>query len=170
MNAIQKTAEGDIKGVLSQFGIGGTPLFTAMKTFGTSVMRNDPPKDAFSGIPLYKRIDEPIDKALKVSEYFWNLFAPSMLTRYGAMGYTFDIGKEDRYGRVVPAEQAIGRWFGVNLNEANPQLTAIVKKAKINALKDEYISVMLDPKISPEKKDNYAKRFQEEIQNILKGK
>ncbi len=170
MNAISGISSGDIKAPLTQFGIAGTPLLTTLKTFGTALARNEPPKDSFSGQPLYNRIDEPIDRALKVSEYFYNLFAPSMVTRYGALGETLDIGKEDRYGRTVEAEQAIGKWFGVNLKEANPQLAAIIKKAKINALKDEYMKIMIDPKISTEKKERYAERFQEEISQIMGGK
>jgi len=170
MNAISAISSGDIKAPLTQFGIGGTPALTTLKTFSSSAMRNEPPKDSFSGYPLYNRLDEPIDKALKVSEYFYNLFAPSMVTRYGALGDTLDIGKEDRYGRTVEAEQAIGKWVGINLKEANPKLAAIIKKAKINALKDEYMKIMIDPNISTEKKEGYAERFQEEIGQIMKGK
>jgi hypothetical protein len=170
MNAISSVSSGDIKAPLTQFGIGGTPALTALKTFSGAAIRNEPPKDSFSGNPLYNRLDEPIDKALKVSEYFYNLFAPSMVTRYGALGETLDIGKEDRYGRKVEAEQAIGKWAGINLKEANPKLAAIIKKAKINALKDEYMKIMIDPKISTEKKERYAQRFQEEIAQIMGGK
>lgn len=167
MNAISGVSGGDIKAPLVQFGIGGTPTLTVLKTFTSAAMRDDPPKDSFSGYPLYNRLDEPIDKALKTSEYFYNLFAPSMVTRYGALGYTLDIGKEDRYGRVVPAEQAIAKWFGVNLDEADPKLAAIVKKGKINALKDEYLKIMIDPKYSEKEREKYAKRFKEEIDKLI---
>ncbi len=170
LNAGSSLKEGDIKGALNQFGIGGTPLLTLFKTFTSSSMRNEPPKDAFSGYPIYNQLDTPLDKALKTSEYLYNQFAPSMLTRYGALGYTLDIGKEDRYGRIVPMQQAVGKLFGVNIHEANPQLAGIVQKAKLNALKDEYMKIMLDPKISVEKKERYAERFQEEINLIVEPK
>ncbi len=170
VQAISGLAEGDIKSPLTQFGVGGTPMITLAKTYTSSAIRNEPPRDAFSGYPIYNQLDDPLEKALKTSENLYNLFGPSMLSRYGALGYTFDIGKEDRYGRQVPAEQAVGKWVGVNLKEANPKLAAIVMKAKINALKDEYMKIMLDPNLSQERREKYARRFQIEIQNITGSK
>ena len=165
--ALSAIKEGDIKGALTQFGIGGTPIITLLKTFTSAGMRNEPPKDSFSGYPIYNQLDDPLTKALKASEYLYNQFSPSMLTRYGALGYTFDIGKEDRYGRTVPAEQAVGKLFGVNLHEANPKLAAIVKAAKIHALRDEYLKINMDPNLTLKQKEKYAKRFTTEIQNIV---
>jgi len=55
----------------------------------------------------------------------------------------------------------------VNLHEANPKLAAIVKAAKIHALRDEYLKINLDPNLTLKQKEKYAKRFTTEIQNIV---
>ena len=159
--------EGDIKSPFAQFGIGGTPMLTLLKTFTSATLRKEPPRDSFSGMPIYNRLDDPLTKSLKTSEYFYNQFAPSMLTRFGALGYILNIGKEDRYGRTISGQQAIGKLFGINLQVADPRLAAIVRKAKINALKDEYIRINLDPNLSSDQKKKYAKRFQKEIMAIM---
>ena len=138
-----------------------------MKTFGVAPLTNDPPKEPFSNQPIYNRLDPPYLKAGKTMEFFYNMFAPSMLTRYGAIGYTASIGKEDRWGRTIDLQQAIPRWFGVNLVEANPKVSGVALKAQINALRDEFIKIQADPNISPERKDKYRQRLLEEINDLL---
>jgi hypothetical protein len=168
MAAGSAVKNGQLNKLLADMGIASTPLLNIIKTFGSGILENEPPKDAYSGKPIYNKLDEPQEIAYKVSKYFYNQFAPSMLTEFGSLGYVFDIGEQDQWGRTVTPEQAFLRLAGINIQEANPQLANIVKKAKIEALKDELIKIMLDPKISDEKKERYKARFNEEIQIIMR--
>jgi len=168
IGAFQAAKEGNIKGVVGQMGIGGTPGLTLAKTFAVDPLRNDPPREPFSNQPIYNRLDPAPLKAAKTMEYLYSMMAPSMLTRYGALGYTFSIGKQDRWGRTIDPQQVAGRWFGVNLQEANPVVSASALKAQVNTLREELIKLQLDPNISPERKEKYKARFQEEIADLLK--
>ena len=164
----QAIKTGNVKNTVGQVGLWGTPMMNLAKTFAVNPLRDEPPKEPFSNQPIYNRLDPAYLKAAKTMEFFYNMMAPSMLTRFGALGYTASIGKEDRWGRKIDLQQAIPRWFGVNLQEANPKVSGVALKAQVNALRDEFIKIQSDPNISPERKDKYRQRLLEEINDLLK--
>ena len=174
-NAMQSIYKGGISGALGQLGVAASPLYNLVKTFAVGAIRDDPPKDPFFGSPIYNRLDSASVKMGKTTEYLINMFTPSMFALSffegenprGALGYTLAIGKEDKWGRQIDLTQALARWGGVNLIEANPKLANVIVKAKINALKDELIKIQGDPNISGETKEKYRQRFLEEINELL---
>ncbi len=129
---------------------------------------DDPPRDSFTGREIYNRLDSPAEKALKLSEWLYNKWAPTMLTREGAAGYTARAvtGEKDRYGRKVTPEQAVGRWMGVNIVSPTPMQAAVEKRAKISDLKAALYRALRDPNLKPAEKAELMNRFGAELKEV----
>jgi hypothetical protein len=167
LSASTNVAQGDVKGAISQLGIGGTPVLNVTKMFGTGVVGNKAPTDPYTGQPIYRTIDSASTKMTKTMEALYNLMAPGMLTRYGTLGYALDMGSEDRYGRKIGEIEPALRLMGINVNEPNARQAAVSRKAQVEAIKHELISVLLNPKMGDDEKAEYAARAQREILEIM---
>jgi hypothetical protein len=129
---------------------------------------DDPPRDSFTGREIYNQLDSPTEKALKLSEWLYNKWAPTMLTREGAAGYTARAatGEKDRYGRKITSGQAAGRWVGVNIVAPTPMQAAVERRAKVAQLKAALSRALRDPNLKSREKADLMKRFGNEIKEL----
>jgi ppGpp synthetase/RelA/SpoT-type nucleotidyltranferase len=157
---------GEIKEVVTDIGMGNPFLdvYSAMKT----VKGDAPPKDPFTGREIYNQLDDPSEKALKMAEWLYSKWAPTMLTRYGALGYTARAieGGKDIYGRAVTPGQAAGRWVGVNIVAPSPMQAIREKRARIMELRGSLARIMKDPSLSGEKKAQALRNFMEQVKQM----
>jgi hypothetical protein len=125
----------------------------------------------YFGTPIYNRVDPPHIKAAKTVEALAFTWAPSMLSRQGALGYTTKAitGEKDRWGREVTPGQAIGRWFGVNILTTSKTQTIAIKKAQINDVKNDLTRALRDPSLSKEKKQQMREEARKQIKDIRKN-
>jgi hypothetical protein len=135
---------------------------------GLSAREDQPPLHAYFGTPIYNELDPAPVKAAKFLEYMVNTWAPSMLTRQGALGYMgkLALGGEDRWGREVTAPQALGRWFGFNIVSVSPEQTRAEASVKIQDLRKEMARIEADPSRSDEEKAAYRARLNERLAEI----
>ena len=154
----------DVKKTIEGLGIGNPfmDIYTAFK----SAKGETPPKDPYSGIDMYNQLDSPETKAEKTLEWLYNKWAPSMLTRFGALGYSTRIGKKDKYGRTITFGQAMGRWFGINIFAPTSKQAILEKKYKIRQARTSLAKILKDSTKSKEEKRNARKRYIEEIRRI----
>lgn len=157
----------DVGDVMTGTGIGNPyiDIFTVMR----SMKGDTPPKDPFTNAAIYNQLDPPMMKMGKLCEWMYNKWAPSMLTRQGAAGYTASIGQQDKYGRTITPEQAAGRWVGVNIVSPTPKQVALERRGKLSELKSSLIRIMADPTISPERKRAAQIEYQEKGRKIVEG-
>lgn len=150
------------------FGIGNPLLdiYTISKT-----MRGDsPPKDPFTGRDVYNRLDTPTTKAVKTAEWVYNKWAPSMLTREGALGITqrYASGEKDKYGRKVTGPQAAGRWLGVNIIAPTPLQIAKERKFKESELKTSLMKIVKDPTVKLGEKERAMGEYRKQLGELRK--
>jgi hypothetical protein len=126
-------------------------------------------KDPFTEQQIVKELDSPSQQWLSIAEFIYNRFGPSMLSRYGAAGYTERVGEKDKWGRTVTPGQALGRWFGFNIVAVSPRQSLVIKKARIRELEKEFSKIRLDPSISLEEKKAAKRRLFELKRGIIKG-
>lgn len=129
----------------------------------------EPPLDPFTGVPIYGKLDSPQDQWLSIAEFLYNKWAPGMITRYGAAGYTESIGEKDKWGRTITPGQAVGRWFGFNIVSVSPKQTKVIKRAMIRDLKKELFRIRTDPSATKEEIQAAKERFKEQRKKILQG-
>lgn len=155
----------DIKGLTQDIGLGNPflDLYSVVKSMGD----NKPPTDPFTRQPIYNELDKPSEKWLKFSEWIYNKWAPSMLTRQGAGGFTARIGEKDKWGKTITPGQAVGKWFGFNITSISPQQTAAIKKSKKRGLEQELNRILRDPRISKEKKKEAVTELNKRIKEII---
>ena len=127
-------------------------------------------KDPFTQRDIASELDSPGGKFLKWNEFVYNKWAPSMLTRYGAAGYTARIGEEDKWGKTITPSQAAGRWLGWNMISVTPEQSAAMKKGEIKKLKTELYRKMTDPQLKEEEKDVYIETYSRKVNEIIEGK
>ena len=139
-------------------------IYTVIKT----TKDNDPPKDPYSGRPIYNQLDSPTDKAVKVSEWLYNKWAPTAFTQYGALGYTYKAatGEKDKYGRTASPGQAAGRWLGFNVVTPSPQQTAKERDYRKKQLAQSLSAVIKDPTKSKQEKEAAQKNFITEMNKL----
>jgi hypothetical protein len=132
---------------------------------GLSTREDQPPLHAYFGTPVYNELDPGWMKAAKYLEYMANTWAPSMLTRQGAIGYTGKaiMGTEDRWGRTVSLPQAAGRWFGLNIVSVSPEQSRAQVSVKIQELHKELSRIEANPSYSEEEKAAYRSRMNERL-------
>jgi hypothetical protein len=161
MATYRDVSEGNFGELTSDFGI-GNPLLDVY-TVAKTMKGDNPPKDPFTGKDIYNRLDSPTEKAVKTSEWIYNKWSPSMLTRQGAAGYTSKIGEKDRAGRTITPGQAAGRWLGFNIIAPTPEQAAKEAKYKNLDLKKSLSQILKDPTVEAEKKQRAIKEYQERI-------
>lgn len=142
--------------------------FLSMFYSGLSAREDQPPLHAYFGTPIYNDLDPGWMKAAKYLEYMANTWAPSMLTRQGAIGYTGKaiMGDEDRWGRSVSLPQAAGRWFGLNIVSVSPEQSRAQVSVKIQELHKELSRIEANPSYSEEEKEAYRSRMNERLADL----
>ena len=116
-------------------------------------------KDAFTGNQIVNPVDTPAKQWLSAFEYMFFKFAPSALSRYGALGYTVKVGNEDKWGRTITPIQAFGRWFGWNVITVSPAQTKAMRKAKLTELSKEFNRIRTNPAIPMKYKQKAKKQY-----------
>ena len=145
--------------------------FLSMFYTGLSTREDQPPLHAYFGTPIYNELDPGWMKAAKYMEYMANTWAPSMLTRQGAIGYTGKaiMGTEDRWGRSVSLPQAAGRWFGLNIVSVSPEQSRAQVSVKIQDLHKERARIEANPSYSEEEKAEYRSRMNEQLAELAEA-
>ena len=92
------------------------------------------PVNPYNGMPLYNSLDSGTMKAVKTVEWFYNMWAPSMLTRYGTLGKILTTGEEDRYGRTGTVGKAVLSVFGLNIISPTEKQVIAEKKYEIKKI------------------------------------
>ena len=130
----------------------------------------EPPKDPFTGQPVYSKLDSGSTKFIKQMEWWYQLFAPSSMSSRGALGYTYKaaMGQKDRWGVEATPAKAFGRWMGINVGSLDPRGVMATRKSKLRELDLEIHKIYRDPQSSPGDKKNALKQLQIERQKILR--
>jgi hypothetical protein len=127
----------------------------------------DPPKDPFTGREIYNQLDSPTDKALKLSEWLYNKWAPSMFTRYGTLGKASRVGELDRQGKETTVGQVISSMFGANIVSPTQKQVRIEKRVLIKELKSSLFRIVRDPTVSKEEKKRAREEFRRRRKEIM---
>ena len=96
-------------------------------------------------------------------------WGPSMISKYGALGFTLDIGKKDKWGKTTTPSQAVGRWFGFNVKAIDKRQSRAIKQWRVGELKREFKKIKSDPKISKEKKRRALENLRKKSKDIING-
>lgn len=158
---------GDVGEVISKdIGIGGPWIDMAVMV--KSLHGDTPPEDPFSGRPIYNRLDSPTDKALSMSRWVYERFAPQMLTAGGAAGKTVKAvtGEQDRYGKTVTPSVAAGSWVGLNVASPTKQQVALERKARQKELTSALIRKLVNPTVPKEEKLRSQAEFKKQLKQI----
>lgn len=167
MSIFRDLKEQDFGELYDDTGIGNPFMDLAMAMSSKGL--DTPPLDPFTRQPIYNKLDSPAEQWSKIAEFLYTKWAPSMLTRHGAAGYTASIGQEDKWGRKITPGQAVSRWFGLNITAISPKQTKAIKKGMINDLRKELYKISSDPSTSKEKKKAAKRRFIERRKEIIQG-
>jgi hypothetical protein len=167
LSLFENMSNRDVGETVKSLGI-TNPFLQLPYTF--SVARKDrSPVNPYTGQELYNMLDTPADKAAKTVYALATTFIPPMLTKEGALGYTYKaaVGKDDKWGREVTPAQAIGRWFGFNLLETTPKQTYVIKKGMINDVRSNLYRVLTDPSMNDKEKEEYKDRARSKISELV---
>jgi hypothetical protein len=157
---------GEYGELMGDFGV-GSPVIDTISMFKTT-KRDDPPKDPYTGIDVYSRLDSPTVKALKLGEWFYNRWAPSWLTRYGTLGKTLRIGERDKYGREMTAGKAGASLFGANIIAPTQQQALAERYVRTKELQLSLSRILRDPTVPEEEKQRAIVEFNKQI-NVISG-
>ncbi len=130
---------------------------------------DSPPRNPYNGQEIYNQLDDLPTKLFKLLEYNYNLFAPGMATRYGAAGYTANIGEKDTYGKTVTPLQATLRWMGINIIAPTKEQGRIEKIARIKELQSSLYKGIRDSRGDQKKIRQLQENFKEKRHKILIG-
>jgi hypothetical protein len=153
--SIEEVGPGEI---LGDIGISNPLADIVYASFVTS-KGGEPPRDSFTGREIYSRLDDPDTKLQKTMYWLYTKFAPGAFTKEGAAGYTARIGEEDRYGRTITPEQAIGRWFGLNITAPTPEQAFKFKKYVQSELDKARARTMKDITLSEDEKEEHMRNY-----------
>jgi len=169
LGILRDLKEGDIGPAIKQLGISNPYLSTLQMV--TSVFGDSPPKHPYFGSDIYNRLDPAYVKAGKMVEAIAFTWAPSMLSRKGALGYSYSAAfqGEDKWGRKVTPAQAIARWFGINIVTISPKQTKVIKRAKIKQLRTDLYRIMTDPRKGKSEKKRARATYREKKKLIEKN-
>ena len=151
MSMFKNMADGEIGRVINDLGL-SNPFFDVVYSGKGAVF--DPPKDLFTGKPIYNKLDEPSMKAMKMIEWIYTKWAPAMLTRGGAADATLEVAKNkvlgtplkaDRWGTEMSPARAFGKWVGLNLVPVNKKQVIAGKKAQLKDLRINFSRINNDP-------------------------
>ena len=160
-------SQGRLSDAIRDFGVSNP--YADVYSVLQSARGDDPPIDPYTRKEIYNRYDTPSLKAFKTTEWLYNRWAPTMLTRQGALGWTFAIGEKDKkYGKTVTPAQGWARWFGVNINTSTPKQDAIAAYAKIREMEDSLKKGLLDNIDNPKKQKQMIENFRKELLKIKK--
>jgi hypothetical protein len=166
----------DVKGgeyldVAKRFGGIAGPYGNIISMIATK-REGEPPKDPFTGQPVYSKLDSQKTKYLKQTEWLWKAFGPSSFSSTGALGYTYKAatGEKDKWGVEATGMKALGRWLGVNVGSIDPQSVMASRKARVKQLQAEMLRIQRDPQYSPQERKEALKRLQIEHQKIVNPK
>ncbi len=168
LGAARDLKGGNVIDTAKQFGGLLGPYGNVISMLNTK-KEGEPPKDPFTGQPVYSKLDSPKDKYLKQVEWWWKLFGPSSMSSTGALGYTAKAmsGGKDKWGVEATPAKALGRWLGVNVGSLDPQSVMATRKFRIRELDAEIHRIYRDPKYSKEDRHNALKQLQIERKKIL---
>jgi hypothetical protein len=168
MEAIRDARGGNFIDTAKQFGGILGPYGNVISMLNTK-RQGEPPKDPFTGQPVYSKLDSPKDKYLKQMEWWWKLFGPSSFSSSGALGYTAKAisGDKDKWGVEATGMKALGKWMGVNVGSLDPKSIMAARKFKIRELDAEIHRIYRDPKYSKEDRHNALRQLQIERKKIL---
>lgn len=156
-------AQGKVGEAARDIGIGSNPWLAIASTF----VRTGNPTDPFTGREIYNDLDTGTEKTLKSMEYIYNLWSPSMLTRYGAAGQTFQIGGKQRHGKSIEAPDALLRFVGINtVTPTKEQYRANILARKAD-LEQNLRGRLRDPKLSQADRKELIQRFQEQLRELV---
>ncbi len=163
---IRDMATGEFGELTRDIGIGNP--FLSMLYAAMSAKRGEPPKDPFTGMPIWNELDDPNEKVWKFTEWLWNLWAPSAFTAFGALGYTKRAIEEkpDYYGRITTPGQAAARWFGFNVLSPTKEQIKSRYHIRKKELKLAWRRIKRDPTISEEEKKRKKKKLDEELKKL----
>jgi hypothetical protein len=168
MEAARDLKGGNFIDTAKQFGGLLGPYGNVISMLNTK-REGEPPKDPFTGRPVYSKLDSPSDKFLKQTEWWWKLFGPSSFSSSGALGYTAKAieGGKDKWGVEATGAKALGRWMGVNVGSLDPKSVMATRKFKIRELDAEIHKIYRDPKYSKEDRRDALRQLQIERKKIL---
>ena len=126
------------------------------------------PVNPYNGIPLYNSLDSGTMKAVKTVEWFYNMWAPSILTRYGTVGNILTIGEEDRYGRTGTVGKAVLSVFGLNIISPIEKQVIAEKKYRLKRLQIDAYKKLEDTKTGKER-DSVIREYHKRTEKILQG-
>ncbi len=170
-NILEMTREvkgGNYIDAAKQFGGIAGPYGNIVAMLATK-REGEPPKDPFTGQPVYSKLDSPQTKYLKQTEWWWKLFGPTSFSSTGALGYTYKAmtGEKDKWGVEATGMKAIGRWMGVNVGSIDPQSVMATRKARVRQLQEEMRRIMRDPQYGQQERQDALKRLQIEHNKIV---
>jgi hypothetical protein len=157
LGAVDKMSKGDVPGAIKDTGF-GNPIFDIAYAISSSSIGR-PPKDRFTGQDIYNVNDPSTTKMWKLNEWIFNRWAPSMLTKYGAMGTASQVGELDKYGTKVTAGKAVGKMFGLNIRSLSPKQSAMERSGKEKYLKQELNKIIKDQSIPHDRKVESIKQY-----------
>jgi len=142
------------------------PYFTILSSLASSKGGN-PPIDMWTRQPVYNRVDPPKVKAQKMVEWLYGQWAPPMLTRMGALGYTFSIGDITKTKHKITPKEAALRWFGVNVNAVTPTQYAQEIRGKRSLLLRDLKKITRDPSVDPDKRREAMQEYRKLMKELL---
>jgi hypothetical protein len=108
------------------------PVINALAML-TMKEKGRPFKDPFKKKDIYNPLDTPTEKAVKMSEWLYNQFTPSML-QFGegaVLGKALRMGEPDRTGATItPAKTALSL-VGANIKAPKPEAAANERKVRL---------------------------------------
>jgi hypothetical protein len=146
--------------------IGLSNPFIALMYATASTKGDKSPIDLFTQREIYNKLDPPQTKALKFVEWSYGLWAPAMLTRQGALGWSLSVGDKTKTGHKITPMDAATRWFGINVNAVSPTQRLIEMKGKQNELRKSLIKIQLDPTVSKESKKSAQEQYNKQLKEL----
>jgi hypothetical protein len=167
MGASRDVHSGAVGELVSDVGI-SNPIAELTYSVAKLWRGEEPPRDPFTGKRIFNNLDSPTEKTFKMAEYVYNKWAPSMLSRYGALGTSakYATDQEDRYGKKVSLPQAAGKWVGVNIVSPTPLQTNKEMISRVMQNKSDLNSIIKDNTVPIEKKKDAIRRYHKQIKNI----
>jgi len=155
--------------LLGDFGI-TNPLADVYAVAKT--MKGDKsPKDPFTGKDIFNQLDSPAEKAAKTTEWLYNQWAPSMLTRHGVIGKGVQAltGHKDKQGRIMSPERAALSLLGINIVSPVPEQAVKERDMMLKDLHTSLARIEKDPTVSMSGKEDARERFTEKIGEVFSG-
>ncbi len=138
--------------------------------------------DPFTKQPIVSEHDEPGEKLIKIGNFVWNQWMPSMLMDLpnmaateepgrGPLGHTVRAlsGRRNRDDQAVSPGQAFGRWFGLNIDYPTEEQGSREKAFRAHK-SEEALKRILRKDYSEEKKDRARERHREQLDDLREPK